>query len=232
MKPPPARAYLFTDGGLKRALDVARYDTPTGVVGEAVHVQLALPHDHFVIEHAGLAARVMDRREPGDRNKLGHGIRVCVYFRRGRTRWHDFADMSEAATEASRWGRTAEELADQPGLDVLRRAIYMIAALGALTRIQEGRTEDPGGLLDDPSEPDPDRPVVALRRGDTLRYERVPIRRAPRARDAPAEALIRRREHEVRGHWRRLRSGEYVWVRAHARGDPELGRVETHYVME
>lgn len=29
-------------------------------------------------------------------------------------------------------------------------------------------------------------------------------------------------EHEVRGHWRRLRSGHTVFVRAHKRGDPSI----------
>ena len=30
-------------------------------------------------------------------------------------------------------------------------------------------------------------------------------------------------EHARSGHWRRLRSGRKVWVRAHIAGNPELG---------
>lgn len=41
-----------------------------------------------------------------------------------------------------------------------------------------------------------------------------------------------RRQHEVRGHWRRYRrSGKRVWVRSHQRGDAALGVVTKDYVL-
>lgn len=36
---------------------------------------------------------------------------------------------------------------------------------------------------------------------------------------------IRKRDHQVRGHWRTYKSGARVWVRNHRRGDPDLGTV-------
>lgn len=75
-------------------------------------------------------------------------------------------------------------------------------------------------------------PVSFTREGDTLRYARVTdlqtasglIRQ--RAYEPPAETSgIRMREHDVRGHWRTFSTGARIWVRAHKRGDPDLGRV-------
>ena len=40
-----------------------------------------------------------------------------------------------------------------------------------------------------------------------------------------------RREHDVRGYTRTLKGGRTIWVRAHKRGDRELGRVEKEYVV-
>lgn len=48
-------------------------------------------------------------------------------------------------------------------------------------------------------------------------------------------SVIRKRQHEVRGHWRTYRdreSGEVkrkVWIAEHNRGDPSLGVVEHEY---
>jgi len=40
------------------------------------------------------------------------------------------------------------------------------------------------------------------------------------------------RWHEVRGHWRTLKSGVRVPVRPHERGDERLGRIEKTYKVE
>ena len=70
------------------------------------------------------------------------------------------------------------------------------------------------------------------RQGDSLRYVPVQSLRTlsglHRVRDyaRPDEPSgIRMREHDVRGHWRTYSTGIRVWVRAHKRGDAELGRV-------
>ena len=75
-------------------------------------------------------------------------------------------------------------------------------------------------------------PVSFAREGDSLRYARITdlctasglIRQ--RGYEPPSEPSgIRLREHDVRGHWRTFSTGVRVWVRAHKRGDPSLGRV-------
>lgn len=68
------------------------------------------------------------------------------------------------------------------------------------------------------------------RQGDTIRYAPLSslASRSGQVRDyePPDEPSgVRMREHEVRGHWRTFSSGVRVWVKAHRRGDPELGRV-------
>lgn len=40
-----------------------------------------------------------------------------------------------------------------------------------------------------------------------------------------------KREHDVRGHQRKYKSGKVVWVREHKRGDASLGRIEKEYVV-
>jgi hypothetical protein len=49
-----------------------------------------------------------------------------------------------------------------------------------------------------------------------------------------AVALIRRRAHQVRGHWRRnfRRPGERLWIREHLRGDASLGFVLHDYLVK
>lgn len=42
----------------------------------------------------------------------------------------------------------------------------------------------------------------------------------------------RKREHDVRSHWRRLKDGRRVPVRSHMRGDPALGHVHKRYIVE
>lgn len=41
----------------------------------------------------------------------------------------------------------------------------------------------------------------------------------------PGSSGIKKKEHEVIGHWRTYKSGVRVWVKAHKRGDPSLGTV-------
>jgi hypothetical protein len=40
------------------------------------------------------------------------------------------------------------------------------------------------------------------------------------------------RQHDVRGHFRRLSSGRRVWIHAHVRGDPSLGIISKEYVLD
>jgi hypothetical protein len=40
------------------------------------------------------------------------------------------------------------------------------------------------------------------------------------------------REHDVRSHWRTLKSGKRVPVKSHTRGDVKLGRIEKTYQVE
>lgn len=41
-----------------------------------------------------------------------------------------------------------------------------------------------------------------------------------------------RRQHTVRGHWRRYRNGKRTWVKAHIRGDARLGIITKDYVLK
>lgn len=69
------------------------------------------------------------------------------------------------------------------------------------------------------------RPSLVVIRPDAIRrvYDR----------SADAEPTgIRKREHEVRQHFRTLADGRRVRVRAHQRGDASLGRVEKRYIVE
>jgi len=77
----------------------------------------------------------------------------------------------------------------------------------------------------------PDRPIYAEYKGDLeqVRREWKNTQEYNHASDAErAEILIRRRDHGVRGHWRRLRNGEKIWIEPHRRGDVSLGTVTTH----
>jgi hypothetical protein len=69
--------------------------------------------------------------------------------------------------------------------------------------------------------------IAAERVGDTVRYVPLTQETYTRTRDEmhSDEPAYRKREHDVRGHWRTYRSGRRVWVREHTRGDASLGRV-------
>jgi hypothetical protein len=40
------------------------------------------------------------------------------------------------------------------------------------------------------------------------------------------------RQHDVRGHFRKMSSGKRVWIHAHVRGDPSLGIIRKEYVLD
>ena len=40
------------------------------------------------------------------------------------------------------------------------------------------------------------------------------------------------RQHDVRGHFRRMSSGKRIWIHAHVRGDPSLGIIRKEYVLD
>lgn len=74
--------------------------------------------------------------------------------------------------------------------------------------------------------------------GDTFRYERVSAHAMAEfvhQRDSKRESHktdIKKRDHEVVGHWRQYKSGKRVFVRGHRRGDPALGTVTKVYKVE
>jgi len=79
------------------------------------------------------------------------------------------------------------------------------------------------------SQPTPDldsgRMVIWEPKGDSHTYRRIkPVEAREHLGNFMAE-IIRRRDHAVRGHWRTLKNGKRVWVKAHRRGDEALGTV-------
>lgn len=81
--------------------------------------------------------------------------------------------------------------------------------------------------------------VRRMRRGKVMpRSSHVTLRiDLPKARGvtmlpaAPVDGASRR-QHEVRGHWRRYRkTGKRVWVRSHKRGDAKLGVITKDYLL-
>lgn len=77
----------------------------------------------------------------------------------------------------------------------------------------------------------PDRPVYAPYRGDVekvRRHFRGTIEFNTASPERRQEILVRRRDHAVRGHWRKLRNGHRIWIEPHRRGDPALGTVTSH----
>ena len=40
------------------------------------------------------------------------------------------------------------------------------------------------------------------------------------------------RQHDVRGHFRKMSSGKRIWIHAHVRGDPSLGIIRKEYVLD
>lgn len=65
--------------------------------------------------------------------------------------------------------------------------------------------------------------------GDVTKFKRIfDFKKLPAPeykRPEPGSSGIRKKEHDVIGHWRHYPSGAKVWVKPHKRGDPSLGRV-------
>lgn len=70
---------------------------------------------------------------------------------------------------------------------------------------------------------------VHYRKGDTISFTRLmDLGKLPDPNYEPPEpgsSGIKKKEHDVIGHWRTYKSGVRVWVNPHRRGDPELGKV-------
>ena len=70
---------------------------------------------------------------------------------------------------------------------------------------------------------------IHYKEGDETSFKRIfSAKKLPSADYEPPEpgsSGIRKKEHEVVGHWRHYKSGAKVWVRPHKRGDPDLGRI-------
>lgn len=58
------------------------------------------------------------------------------------------------------------------------------------------------------------------------------VRRVYTAQDDSPESCVARREHGVRRHLRRYKSGRTTWVREHVRGDASLGSIKKRYIVE
>lgn len=67
-------------------------------------------------------------------------------------------------------------------------------------------------------------------------YRRLRIGLPPKEMDKKIRSVlsgrIPSRQHDVRGHFRKLSSGKRVWVHAHVRGDPSLGVIRKEYVLD
>ena len=70
---------------------------------------------------------------------------------------------------------------------------------------------------------------VYYREGDVLKWKRIwDMNKLPSPEYVPPEpglSGIRKKEHDVIGHYRIYKNGAKVWVRPHKRGDPTLGVV-------
>lgn len=72
------------------------------------------------------------------------------------------------------------------------------------------------------------RPSIYTRIGDTYRFAKVDHlsgKNSPKYQKPLEPTGIKKKHHHVRGHWRTYKSGVKVWVKAHERGDPDLGHV-------
>jgi hypothetical protein len=66
---------------------------------------------------------------------------------------------------------------------------------------------------------------VYYRLGITLPKDQIQMRLHDPKHSSP------QREHEVRGHWRKMQSGKVIWVKSHRKGDANLGVITKDYVL-
>lgn len=70
---------------------------------------------------------------------------------------------------------------------------------------------------------------VYYKEGDVVKWKRIwDMRRLPSpeyVRPEPGSSGIKKKQHDVIGHYRRYKNGAKVWVTPHKRGNPELGIV-------
>lgn len=225
MKPRPTRCYYFEKSFIGRAVAAQMLEADGDRA--LVHMQINLPHDSTACETRGIMAhfRVDGTEARGSADR----VKVRIYTKGATSRWWSVETLARF-----RQLHAAGKLRDQRGVsvDVIDDVMSLLCALSYVSLVEQGRL-DADGETDDAPEPRADRPVLWVPKGDTLRYARARLERVPvQARDLQRDEVIRKREHEVRSHYRTLRSGARVKVRAHTRGDPALGRVETHYSLE
>lgn len=232
MKPRPLRCYYFSTGFLNRAIEAQALDRDSGNV--FVSMQVNLPHESCAAEADGVLVhfRIDDDKPRGEPDR----VKVRIYSKHHHTRWHSLTDIVEfqLAYHSGKLDRMIQEEGHKnpiPALTTVEQTLRITAALSYVCNAEQGRFEAPG-LFDDAPDPRPDRPILWVPKGDTIKYVRAPFRAPVQARDVQTGEVIRKREHAVRGFWRTLRSGNKVWVRAHTRGDPALGTVETHYRVD
>lgn len=110
---------------------------------------------------------------------------------------------------------TDPDLGGPPDENRALKATLMIAVVDFTMHItaQDGETNTPSDPV----------PVVWERQGDTIKYIRPA---SPFTGEGSAREFMRKKRlHAVRGHYRKLKSGERVWVKPHMRGDESVGRV-------
>ena len=74
------------------------------------------------------------------------------------------------------------------------------------------------------------RPVN--RGGGVTKYNVIKLRKQFREKEKKAESeeATKKALHDVRGHWRKCKSGKIVWVRSHKRGDESQGKIISAYL--
>jgi hypothetical protein len=143
--------------------------------------------------------------------ELSKTTTVRAFYGKGRSKELVMADI---ISDPSAY----DEIFNQVMLDVLWTAVHvtqLVEQAQAHSSVQSGLKPAP-------------RLESYERVRDTLRFAPFDLlaRRTVRRPEEKGEPTgIRKREHEVRGHWRHYPSGNKVWIRSHTRGDPDLGTV-------
>ena len=143
-------------------------------------------------------------------------------------------DLMKALSGVDREDRSEENIAARC---VFLANLYWATVSGAneafsfdTTRSEAKRVRAGGGI------------EVFEQRGDTTHYKKLRPRAAERFLRASIEDAVergrtsrsiysRRREHDVREHWRTYKSGKQVLVKSHKRGDPHVGRASKVFDM-
>lgn len=139
--------------------------------------------------------------------------------------WSPSNQQYEVATGCYSGFQPSEKIGDQ-GVDDLYGTVFTAAcsAIDVLTNYPVEYHEAPGlKLVSGKSKIKPAQKIAhsIVYLGDHY-YKKV-------AEDREEREKIRKRQHDVAGHWRHYKNGRRVWIKSHKRGDPTLGVVESEY---